>query len=142
MLTVEVIFIILKAGLGDAQWRAELSEDGIRVHKLAIRERALPHSGKPEELLAKYGIDAAGIARAVKESWPKLRPISVPGRDARLRARTAQKPPIWAAFGIFPAWIERGVELPGHNYLKMRLWRRVAFVLLLWRSLWWRGLTT
>ena len=52
-----------EGGLGDAV-AGELSQDGIRVHKLAIRE--LPHSGKPEELLAKYGIDAAGIAKAVK----------------------------------------------------------------------------
>ena len=36
----------------------------IRVHKLAVRE--VPHSGKPEELLAKYGIDAAAIVKAVK----------------------------------------------------------------------------
>ena len=52
-----------EGGLGDAV-AGELSMDGIRVHKLAIRE--LPHSGKPEELLAKYGIDAAGIAKKVK----------------------------------------------------------------------------
>jgi transketolase len=52
-----------EGGLGDAV-AGELSMDGIRVHKLAIRQ--LPHSGKPEELLAKYGIDAAGIAKAVK----------------------------------------------------------------------------
>jgi transketolase len=52
-----------EGGLGDAV-AGELSADGIRVHKLAIRE--LPHSGKPDELLAKYGIDAAGIVKAVK----------------------------------------------------------------------------
>lgn len=52
-----------EGGLGDAV-AGELSTDGIKVHKLAIRE--LPHSGKPEELLAKYGIDAAAIVRAVK----------------------------------------------------------------------------
>ena len=52
-----------EGGLGDAV-AGELSVDGIRVHKLAIRE--LPHSGKPEELMAKYGIDAAGIVKAVK----------------------------------------------------------------------------
>jgi transketolase len=52
-----------EGGLGDAV-AGELSMDGIRVHKLAIRE--LPHSGKAEELLAKYGIDAAGIAKTVK----------------------------------------------------------------------------
>jgi transketolase len=52
-----------EGGLGDAV-AGELSVDGIRVHKLAVRE--LPHSGKPEELLAKYGIDAAAITKAVK----------------------------------------------------------------------------
>ncbi len=52
-----------EGGLGDAV-AGELSGEGIQVHKLAIRE--LPHSGKPEELLAKYGIDAAGIVKAVK----------------------------------------------------------------------------
>jgi transketolase len=52
-----------EGGLGDAV-AGELSVDGVKVHKLAIRE--LPHSGKPEELLAKYGIDAAGIAKTVK----------------------------------------------------------------------------
>ncbi len=52
-----------EGGLGDAV-AGELSTDGIKVHKLAVRE--LPHSGKPEELLAKYGIDAAAIVKAVK----------------------------------------------------------------------------
>ena len=52
-----------EGGLGDAV-AGELSLDGIRVHKLAVRE--LPHSGKPEELLAKYGIDAAAVVKKVK----------------------------------------------------------------------------
>jgi len=52
-----------EGGLGDAV-AGELSADGIRVHKLAVFE--LPHSGKPEELLAKYGIDANAIVRKVK----------------------------------------------------------------------------
>jgi transketolase len=52
-----------EGGIGDAV-AGELSVEGIRVHKLAVRE--LPHSGKPEELLAKYGIDAAAIVKAVK----------------------------------------------------------------------------
>jgi transketolase len=52
-----------EGGLGDAV-AGELSSEGIRVHKLAVRE--LPHSGKPEELLAKYGIDASAIVRKVK----------------------------------------------------------------------------
>ena len=52
-----------EGGIGDAV-AGELSGDGIKVRKLAVRE--LPHSGKPEELLAKYGIDAAAIVKAVK----------------------------------------------------------------------------
>ena len=52
-----------EGGLGDAV-AGELSAAGVKVHKLAVFE--LPHSGKPEELLAKYGIDAAAIVRKVK----------------------------------------------------------------------------
>lgn len=52
-----------EGGLGDAV-AGELSADGVKVHKLAVRE--LPHSGKAEELLARYGIDAAAIVKQVK----------------------------------------------------------------------------
>ena len=52
-----------EGGLGDAV-AGELSADGIKVHKLAVV--GIPHSGKAEELLAKFGIDAAGIVRKVK----------------------------------------------------------------------------
>jgi transketolase len=52
-----------EGGLGDAV-AGELSGDGIKVHKLAVYE--LPRSGKPEELLAKYQIDAAAIVAKVK----------------------------------------------------------------------------
>ncbi len=52
-----------EGGLGDAV-AGELSADGVKVHKLAVRE--LPRSGKAEELLAKYGLDAAAIAQKVK----------------------------------------------------------------------------
>jgi len=52
-----------EGGLGDAV-AGELSVDGIKVHKLAVRE--LPHSGKPDELIAKYGIDSNAIIKAVK----------------------------------------------------------------------------
>jgi len=52
-----------EGGLGDAV-AGELSRDGIRVHKLAVYE--LPRSGKAEELLAKYRIDAAAIVSKVK----------------------------------------------------------------------------
>jgi transketolase len=52
-----------EGGLGDAV-AGELSAEGVKVSKLAVFE--LPHSGKPEELLAKYGLDAAAIVRKVK----------------------------------------------------------------------------
>jgi transketolase len=53
-----------EGGLGDAV-AGELSADGIKVHKMAVRE--LPRSGKAAELLAKYGIDANAIISKVKE---------------------------------------------------------------------------
>ncbi|MEI6782735.1 MAG: transketolase [Verrucomicrobiota bacterium] len=52
-----------EGGLGDAV-AGELSANGVKVHKLAVRE--IPRSGKPEELLAKYGIDASAIISKVK----------------------------------------------------------------------------
>ena len=52
-----------EGGLGDAV-AGELSGDGVKVHKLAVRE--LPRSGKAEELLAKFGLDAAAIVKQVK----------------------------------------------------------------------------
>ena len=52
-----------EGGLGDAV-AGELSMDSIKVYKLAVTE--IPHSGKPEELLAKYGIDTAAIVKKVK----------------------------------------------------------------------------
>jgi transketolase len=52
-----------EGGLGDAV-AGELSSAGIKVHKQAVFD--LPRSGKPEELLAHYGLDAQGIARKVK----------------------------------------------------------------------------
>jgi transketolase len=52
-----------EGGLGEAVASA-VCPLGIKVHMLAVRE--LPRSGKPEELLAKYGIDAAAIVEKVK----------------------------------------------------------------------------
>ncbi len=51
-------------GLGDAVLSAVGSE-GVRVHKLAVRE--VPHSGKPDELLDRYGISARAIVEAAKQ---------------------------------------------------------------------------
>jgi transketolase len=61
VLTVEDHYA--EGGLGDAVAGA-LSSDGIKVHKLAVME--LPHSGKAEQLLAKFGIDAPAIVKKVK----------------------------------------------------------------------------
>lgn len=51
-------------GLGDAVLEA-LNGSGICVEKLAVQ--AFPESGKPEDLLAKYGIDAAALIQRVEE---------------------------------------------------------------------------
>jgi transketolase len=61
VLTVEDHY--LEGGLGDAV-AGELSAEGVKVHKMAVTE--LPHSGKAEQLLAKYGIDANAIVQKVK----------------------------------------------------------------------------
>jgi transketolase len=50
-------------GIGDAVAGA-VAPLGIRVHQLGVRE--VPRSGKPEELLAAYGIDRTAIVRAVR----------------------------------------------------------------------------
>ena len=52
-----------EGGLGDAV-AGELSSAGLKVHKLAVT--GLPRSGKAEELLAHFGIDAAAIVKKVK----------------------------------------------------------------------------
>ncbi|HVV73672.1 MAG TPA: transketolase, partial [Verrucomicrobiae bacterium] len=52
-----------EGGLGDAV-AGELSSSGVKVHKLAVFE--LPRSGKPEELLAHFKIDAQAIVAKVK----------------------------------------------------------------------------
>jgi transketolase len=52
-----------EGGLGEAVLYA-LRNTGITIQCLAVTQ--LPRSGKPEELLAIMGIDAAGIIRAVK----------------------------------------------------------------------------
>jgi len=52
-----------EGGLGDAV-AGELSVNGIKVHKLAVN--GVPRSGKPEELVAHFGIDAAAIVKKVK----------------------------------------------------------------------------
>jgi transketolase len=53
----------LNGGLGDAVAEA-LAEDGWVVRRLAVRE--IPQSGKPEELLDRFGISAKHIVAAVR----------------------------------------------------------------------------
>jgi transketolase len=48
-------------GLGDAVLSA-VGPEGIKVHKLAVR--AIPHSGKPDELIDHFGIGARSILEA------------------------------------------------------------------------------
>jgi transketolase len=50
-------------GIGDAVSEA-VGEAGISVHRIAVRE--IPRSGKPEELVERYGISASHIVAAVK----------------------------------------------------------------------------
>ena len=54
-------------GIGDAVCEA-VSSEGVRVYRMAVRE--VPHSGKAEELLAKYKIDAYAIMEQVHAVAP------------------------------------------------------------------------
>ena len=62
ILTVEDHYI--HGGLGDAVLSA-LSTEGVRLHKMGIQEIA--HSGKPDQLLDHYGINARAIIEKVKQ---------------------------------------------------------------------------
>lgn len=61
ILTVEDHYA--QGGLGDAVSEA-VWDQGFSVQRLAVRE--IPRSGEPDELLERYGISAAAIARAVR----------------------------------------------------------------------------
>jgi len=50
-------------GIGDAVAEA-VADEGFTVHRIAVGE--IPRSGKPEELLERFGISAAHIVKAVK----------------------------------------------------------------------------
>jgi len=54
-------------GIGDAVAEA-VGPEGVRVHRLAVRE--VPHSGKAEELLARYKINAKAIVDQVHALSP------------------------------------------------------------------------
>lgn len=60
-----MVWSIVVGGIGEAVCSAlSLVRDVVMKH-LAIK--GVPRSGKPEELLAMFGIDAASIVSAVKE---------------------------------------------------------------------------
>ena len=61
IITVEDHYAV--GGIGDAVAEA-VGETGIRVHRMAVRE--IPRSGKPEELLDRFGISARQIVSAVR----------------------------------------------------------------------------
>jgi len=50
-------------GVGDAVAEA-VADAGFTVHRLAVRE--IPRSGKPEELVERFGISARSIVETVK----------------------------------------------------------------------------
>jgi transketolase len=52
-------------GLGDAVHSA-LSAEGIPVYKIAVT--GIPHSGKPEDLIEKFGISSSEGARTTRTS--------------------------------------------------------------------------
>jgi transketolase len=54
----------LHGGLGDAVLAALAEEERVSVHKLAVRE--IPRSGKPHELMDRYGISAHHIANLAR----------------------------------------------------------------------------
>jgi transketolase len=62
VVTVEDHYV--NGGLGDAVAEA-IASDGYVVRRLAVRE--IPRSGKPDELLDRYGISARHIISAVKD---------------------------------------------------------------------------
>jgi transketolase len=61
VVTVEDHYV--HGGLGDAVSEA-VAPDGINVHRLAVLE--IPRSGKPEELVDRFGISARAIVAAVR----------------------------------------------------------------------------
>jgi transketolase len=61
LITVEDHYV--GGGIGDAVAEA-VADAGFTVHRLAVRE--IPRSGKPEELLDRFGISAAHIVDAVR----------------------------------------------------------------------------
>jgi transketolase len=83
VVTVEDHYV--HGGLGDAVSQA-LSPHGFAVHRLGIRE--IPRSGRPEELLDRYGISARAIADAVRSLIGGHRPLQEPVAPSHVARRT------------------------------------------------------
>ena len=62
VLTVEDHYV--EGGIGSAVLEA-LTESGLRVHQLGLRE--IPRSGPPKKLIERYGIGRAAIVAKVRE---------------------------------------------------------------------------
>jgi transketolase len=62
----------LAGGIGDAV-AAAVAPSGLTVRRLAVTE--IPRSGKPSELLERYGISASHIVAAVSELARAVRPV-------------------------------------------------------------------
>ena len=59
------MWLIVVGGIGEAVCSALSLVRDVVVKHLAVK--GVPRSGKPEELMAMFGIDAASIVSAVKE---------------------------------------------------------------------------
>lgn len=59
----------IAGGIGDAVCEA-VSPEGVRVHRLAVH--GVPRSGRPEELLERYKIDASAIVEQVLSLVPQV----------------------------------------------------------------------
>jgi len=59
------VWLIVEGGIGEAVCSALALVRDIVVKHLAVK--GVPRSGKPEELMSMFGIDAASIVTAVKE---------------------------------------------------------------------------
>ena len=72
-------------GIGDAVAAGGGAEPASRVHRLAVRE--IPRSGKPDELLDRYGISARHIVEAVKQrrQGGRLAPSNRPRKHERTK---------------------------------------------------------
>jgi transketolase len=62
---IECTFVPVLGGIGEAVSAALSEERNIIIKRIAVR--GVPRSGKPEELMQMFGLDAHSIAAAVKE---------------------------------------------------------------------------